>query len=611
MSLDDDIAKDAACAAVSPPPAARSVYDFASDIVLVSGPLAGSKLHPPAERPIDLWLQTVASGKYRWHVLIAPSQRSKTTCGILIPMLHGLIEQRVNVGWVMPSLEKLGQKWAGDIQPTIEAGSFSQYLPAKGPGSRGGKPAAMAVRDPETGVRMSSFYAMALGKGGSETATASNPCARLLIDEADDAENAGQLKLAMKRTASYGAAGGGIVCSTINQRAGRSAHPILELYEETTKTRLAHLCPHCAGYVVLDLEHINMDLAQIACPSCGALWSESDRHSARNSAIYRHGAPDAEVFGVTYTALDYFWEYPSKETGEVERVIPALIREHKAALAAKDRGDPSQWNTYLRKQWCRPETADDAEVPATVDLHQAARCTKSPHQRGEIPKESAVVTIGADTGKRDGWMLGLSMSADMSWHVIDWGHRETPDSKAEPTPDQQRAMLDALRERMARVGRADAIGIDVGYNTDMVCKWARSGGITMMRGDQRASGRKEGVDNSRLPSWAEARKQDDGSVWLFIDGNAVKTEIAKALARAPNTPGAGHLPRGQEAGDWLIRHLTAEAWDTEHHTWVKRPGRPNHLLDCLVYAWALAVIRVNSRATQKPQQRGKIGNFLP
>jgi phage terminase large subunit GpA-like protein len=177
--------------------------------------------------------------------------------------------------------------------------------------------------------------------------------------------------------------------------------------------------------------------------------------------------------------------------------------------------------------------------------------------------------------------------------VVDWGHRETPDSKAEPTLDEQRAMLAALRERMSRVGRADAIGVDVGYNTDMVCKWARSNGIKFLRGDQRPTGKKDENDNKRLPSWAEARKQDDGSTWLFIDGNAVKTEIAKALARDPNTPGAGHLPQGQEAGDWLIRHLTAEVWDTKHRTWVKKPGRPNHLLDCLVYAWALAAIEVN------------------
>jgi hypothetical protein len=585
-------AAEAACQVLAPPPAPASIYDFACRVTFHDGPLSGSRLNPSAERAIDLWLQMLASRKYRWHCLVAPSQRSKTLTGVVVPTLHALIEERVNYGWIMPNLDKLGQKWEGTIKPMIDGGGFAAYMPDKGPASRGGRPAALNFRNPETGRRMATLYAMALGKGGSETSTASNPCARIGIDEADDAANAGQIRLAQKRTASYGAAGGGIITSTVNERQGRDLHPILEIYSEGTRTRLAHLCPHCTTHVVPDLENFIADRAAIACPNCQVVWSEADRHTARNAAAYVHGNPDADEFSVLYTQLDYFWEYPDPRTGKVERLMEALAREHRTALAAKERGDPSQWNTYLRKAWCRPESTEDAEVPATVDLEQAARATKSPHTRGEIPKGSAVVTTGADTGKRDGWMLQLSMSADLSWHILDWGHRETPDSKAEPSPTEQRAMLDALRERVGRIGRCDALGVDVGYNTDMVVKWARSNGIKLMRGDQRPTGKKDDSDNRHLPSWAEARKQDDGSTWIFVDGGAIKTEIAKALAREPNTPGAGHLPVGQEAGDWLIRHITAEVWDGKHQTWVKRPGRANHLLDCLVYAWALAMLEI-------------------
>ena len=599
-------AAEAAVSTLTPPPAAKSVYDFACDIVLSGGgPLDGCKLNPKAERAVDLWLQMLASGKYQWHVLVAPSQRSKTLTGVVVPTLHALIERRVNAGWFMPNLDKLSQKWTGDIQPTIEAGGFGGYLPKSGPASKGGRPAVLRVSHPDTGKRLSTMYAMGLGKGGSETAAASNPCVFVTIDEADDAENAGQIRLAQKRTASYGAAGGGVITSTVNKRVNRDTHPILEVLEDTTKTRMAHLCPHCHEHVVPQLENLVVDRAAIACPGCQVVWSEADRHAARNAAIYRHEHPDAPEFGVLYVAVDYFWEYPDKATGKIQSVMQSLAAEHRSALAAKDRGDPSQWNTYLRKQWCLPESADDAEVPTTVDLEQAARADKSPHIRGEIPKGSAVVTIGADTGKRDGWHLTLSMSPDLSWHIVDWGHRATPDPKAEPTPTEQRAMLDALRERMGRIGRADAMGVDVGYNTDMVVKWARSHGLKLMRGDQRPTGKKDENDNRHLPSWAEARKQDDGTTWLFIDGSAVKTEIAKALAREANTPGAGHLPQGQKAGDWLIRHLTAEAWVSKFGKWEPKPGRDNHLLDCLVYAWALAVIALN-RPRQQPRKYGAI-----
>jgi phage terminase large subunit GpA-like protein len=505
----------------------------------------------------------------------------------------------------MPNLDKLSQKWTGDLQPTIEGSGYGVYLPAKGPASRGGRPAALRINEPEHGHRLSTMFAMALGRGGSESSTSSNPCAFLLIDEADDAEDVGQLNLAEKRTAGYGAMGGGIITSTVNERRGRELHPVLERYQDTTQSRLGHLCPHCQARVTPNLEHFNPNTATITCPSCGVVWSEADRHLARNSAEYVHGRPDAETFGILYVALDYGWEFPDPATGKVERMLVALAREHLSAAAAKERGDPTPWNTYLRKQWCRPESADDAEVPQTIDLEQAARATKSPHRRGEIPKGSAVIATGCDTGKRDGWMLQLSMAQDMSWHVLDWGHRTTPDPKAEPSQEEQRTMLAALRDRIARLGRCDSTGVDVGYNTAMVCKWAKTHGIRLLRGDPRAHGRKEEDANKTLPSWAEARRQDDGSVWLFLDVAIIKTEIAKALARKPGEPGAGHLPLGQEAGDWLIRHITAEVWDSKHATWVKRPGRDNHLLDCLVYAWALAVLSLN-RTARAPRKYGVV-----
>ncbi len=123
----------------------------------------------------------------------------------------------------------------------------------------------------------------------------------------------------------------------------------------------------------------------------------------------------------------------------------------------------------------------------------------------------------------------------------------------------------------------------------------------------RPSGKKDEHRNQPLPSWAEDRKQDDGTHWLFLDGSEIKKEIHKALARKAGESGAGHLPHGQEAGDWLIRHITSEVWNSEEGVWVKKPGRDNHLLDCLVYAWAQAVIQLNLPRA-KPRKYGNIGD---
>lgn len=576
-----------------PPPEPQSIYEFSKRVILHDGPLEGTALNPPAERAVELWLRMLESRKYRWHVIVAPSQRSKTLSGILIPTMHALIEERLNVGWIMPNLDKLNQKWEGTIKPMVEGGGFKGYMPDKGPSSKGGRPAALTWRDPKTGRRLATLYAMALGKGGSETSTASNPCARLLIDEADDAENAGQIKLAMKRTASYGHTGGGIVASTVNERRGRDLHPILELYSEGTQSRLAHLCPHCGIYVVPDLEHFDVARAAITCPNCAVLWSESDRHKARNAGEYKHANPDAAVFSVLYNQLDYFWEYPDRRTGEVELVLPALANEHRGALAAKERGDPSQWDTYLRKSWCRAEATDDSDVVQSVDLVLASRAAAEAHKRGEVPEACKVVAIGSDTGKRDAFALAVAMDEDRRWWVSDWDVSTVENYRGEPTPQDQVDMLDGMREKMRRLPRADSMGIDVGYNTDLVVKWAAQNGFDCVRGDSRPMGKKDEDRNKHLPSWADARRQDDGSVWIFIDGAEVKKELHKSLARSPGAPGAGHLPHGEETSGDLISHITSESYNAKDGKWYKRRGRENHYLDCLVYAWALCVIRLN------------------
>lgn len=578
----------------APEPSAMSIYDFAQTTPMPDGPLVGTKINPRLERAVDLWLQTLASGKYQWHVQVAPSQRAKTTTGIILPFLHGLVQERVNVGYIMPNLEKLAQKWEGSLKPMIEGCGYGAYLPEKGPGSQGGRPAVLRIADPVTRRRIALAYFMALGKGGSETSTSSNPCQKLLIDEADDAENAGQLRLAMKRTASYGAAGGGVVVSTVNIRSDRSNHPILELTEEGTKTRMAHLCPHCGNHSPINLENFDHSRGCIVCPRCDVLWSEADRHSARNNAIYQHGNPDAEIFSVLYVQPDYFWEYPDK-TGRVQLAMQALASEHRSALAAKDR-DPSLWGTYLRKSWCRDDLEGDGEIPVTVDLHVAARAQAEIHRRGVIPQTAAVVTVGGDTGKRDAWALSLGMDRDLRWWIIDWHHSEAETEKVEPSPEDQRAFLEKLSGQVHRLGRANAMGIDVGYNRDLVEDWAVDHSWQPMRGDYREiTGEK--TPGILLPSWVEYRRQKNGRVWLFVDGATVKAEIHKGLARLPGEPGAGHLPQGVEAGDRIIQHLTSEAWDAKRAVWVVKPGRRNHLLDCLVYAYALAVIQL-----RMPQQ---------
>ncbi|MBU6247147.1 MAG: phage terminase large subunit family protein [Xanthomonadaceae bacterium] len=586
---------NASAARWEPAVAPRSMERFARTLRLPDGPQAGDPYDPdtePVQRAfIDVW----DSGRFTWLEQIASRQRGKTLTGMILPLLWSAVEHRRSVGVILPNLDKLNQNYEGKYKPAFDNSGYGPWFPTKGPGSRGGRPAAIALRDPATSRVSARVYFMALGKGASETAVSSVSPGTVLVDEADDAENAGQLANACGRIDGWGPQGRAVIVTTLNQRGDRIGHPALQFYIEGTRSRWGHACRHCGACAPIEFEHINLAEGRVACPACSVLWSEDDRLHAIKGGRFIHGTETPSrpgFFSVICWELDF-----------LRGSLSGLINEYRAALAAKDAGDPSVYTVFVNKRLCREDTQSDGEIPTTIDMALAARAAKAPFARKVVPPGAAVITVGGDTGKREAWALQLAMMPDASWYIADWTVRTTGDHRAEPTPEHQWQMLGNLRERITAMGRAHAMGVDVRYNTDLVQRWAKSAGFHLMVGDNRPSGKKDEVRNAALPSWAEDRTQDDGSHWLFIDTNVVKAEIHKALAREPGSAGSGNIPAGQEAGDWLIRHLTSEAWDTKHRVWVKKPGRDNHLLDCLVYAWALAMIYLH-RLT--PRRRGGV-----
>ncbi len=584
-----------------PPSAPRTMAVFAPTIRLPDGPQTGEPWDPNSEPTQRAWVREWDSGKWSWLLNIASRQRGKTLKGIIAPTLWSVCENRRSVGYIMPNLDKLAQNYEGKIKPGFDGSGYGAWFPNKGPGSRGGRPSAITLRDPASGHVAGRVYFMALGKGSSETSVSSVSPALVVVDEADDAESAGQLANACGRIDAWGTEGRAVIVSTLNQRGDRIGHPCLQFYGEGTRSRWGHTCPVCTIRAPLEFEHINLAEGRVACPSCGVLWTEEQRRQAIVDGDYIHGTEEPtrpRFLSVIEWELDF-----------LRGSLSTVINEYKNACIAKDNGDRSLWTVFINKRLCREDIEGDGEVPNTIDMHLAARAAYDEHTRGTIPKDAAVITIGCDTGKREAWWLSLAMAPDMRWWVVDWSVKTTSDHRAEPSPVEQRTMLDRMHERAVRTGRAVAMGIDVGYNTDLVVPWARAHGYRMVRGDQRPSGKKEEVRQGNLPSWAEDRKQDDGTHWLFIDGAEVKKELHRSFARKVGEAGAGHIPCGQEAGDWLIRHITSEIWNTEHKVWTKKPGRENHLLDCLVYAWALAVINLNrQRVKLPPRKYGNIGN---
>jgi phage terminase large subunit GpA-like protein len=104
-----------------------------------------------------------------------------------------------------------------------------------------------------------------------------------------------------------------------------------------------------------------------------------------------------------------------------------------------------------------------------------------------------------------------------------------------------------------------------------------------------------------------------------VDVDIAKSQLANMLARRDPGPGYVHLPcgtNGEVKGGWdveAVGELTAEyrrQTNLRGYTvsrWYKRSGRPNHRLDCLVYALATLanceLQRVEARNVGKSEQK--------
>jgi phage terminase large subunit GpA-like protein len=90
-----------------------------------------------------------------------------------------------------------------------------------------------------------------------------------------------------------------------------------------------------------------------------------------------------------------------------------------------------------------------------------------------------------------------------------------------------------------------------------------------------------------------------GDLVHYAEADTIKHVIQAALARGQGEPGAGHIPAGQAADDWLIRQLCAEQF--KDGKWVKIK-KDNHLLDLAVYNLALARLSLDTGAGAPPPQ---------
>lgn len=639
-TLDDSEAK-ALARLIRPARLRRSFIAFCRTVKLPDGPKQGEYLRPESEPAQLRFIQAVTSGKYRMFVHCAPSQRGKTLIAVLIAWLYAIVEESLSVGYVMPNLDKLSQNWEGKIKPAIVGSGYGSWLPVKGPGSKGGRPAALLLVDPDT-KRSAVTYFMAGGTGARETSLSSVSPARLLVDEVDDFESAGHVELALKRLESWGNKALAFLASTVNTRANRDSHPILDFCgrADATRSRICHKCPHCGKYQVLSLDQLNLHTGQLSCSHCGVIWSSDDQGKALDDSGIVHGLENLKngvilddertsaIFSLLTTGFDYHMSN-----------LLTIAQTYQVAKEKEALGDYSMMENFSHKVLCVPYTIP-VDHETITDRLLTLRSAKSQWERGVVPDEADRIAVAVDVqGDRCYWMAVASGLNDRRW-IIDWDEwfwtakDEKTGKPIEPTDIDRHLILDRVLaksrdgwpRRNGNVVKASVLGIDIGYNVGgTIGRWVRGkSGVVALRGDSQdrqvietLDGKHTSLKFNRAGSLMEAdhgfyeiRRQDvsvdQPTYWWFVKTQSMREHLAGRLRREFDGEGAFMLPHGLPEKDILIKHLASWAIvrdkDTKLAKWVQI-GKRDDYMDTACYALAL----LTSKPKKSGGSVGKIG----
>lgn len=396
---------------------------------------------------------------------------------------------------------------------------------------------------------------------------------------------------------------------------------IEELFESGDRRRFFVPCPHCGhmDYLRFSLRddeveggHVmrwpkdKPDLAHFVCQQCGCSIEETDKREMLEHGEWR---PEGEFAG---HASFHIWAAYSLSPNATWAQLAAEFLEAKA-------GGPEKLktfvNTTLGETW-----KERGEAPDWERLHER----RETYPIGSVPEGPVVLTCGVDVQKdRLVWeVVGWAPNKE-SWSV-DAGefHGDTSTDAASSTPERPSPWpkLDALLARnfVSADGREFQIamlGIDSGYNTQIVYAWARQYPMSRVIATKGVAGVRAlvGVPTSVDVTVRGRRLRRGYKVWP-IGVDVAKAELYGFLgmSRGTGEPPAGycHFP---EYGEGFFQQITAEHLvrivnkKTRRVTfeWHVQANRENHYLDCRIIARACASVLGIDRMT-KPSSAANV-----
>ena len=492
------------------------------------------------------------------------------------------------------------------IQPTLDdAKKFSRLRIApmiRDSATLRSKVADVKSRDSGNTMLQKSFPGGMLTIVGSNSASglASTPAKYVLGDERDRwAASAGTegdpWALAEARTTTFYNA----KMVDVSTPTDKGTSPIEKSFNEGTRERWCHQCPHCGEYTNIVFDDIKYDAEIIGagrkkdykisnivwcCPQCGCVSTEDEMR--RQPAKWIAENPDAYARGHRSFWLNAF----SSPWQRWEKVVYAF-------MSAKN--DPQRLkvvlNTMFGELW---EDRGDLEDEDTMLARREDYGTNADGTPVELPEGVLVLTCGVDTqGDR------------LEYEIVGWGYyKESWGIKkgiimGDPNDDEPWLRLDEVVSKTYRFkdGRGLKISktfVDSGGNrTQSVYKHCRA-----LEGKRVYAIKGIGGDDkpyTKPPSKVKivVGGRAIGTTWLYSLGvDAGKSAILKgALKVLEPGPKYCHFPRNPDAG-YDVNYFSGLLSEKEvvkiergltKRSWEKLPGHErNEALDCRNYAMA-------------------------
>lgn len=565
------------------PPPELTVSQFSDqEIVLTSGPLAGTKWQTdfaPYQRGI---LDAVHEVGVEFIVVKGSSQWGKTACAVNIVAYH-IGHDPCHILIVEPTVDPMARDFAKNrLEPTIKASPMLAAVVDK-----------KRAKDASNTTLSKTFRGGSLAMAGANSAAslAARPVRLLVLDEVDryppslPGEGA-TLSVAIKRTTTYRSRRRVVMLSSPTLEDA----PIDAYYKRGDQRKYFVPCPGCKHMHPYEWKNViwghkkndedpdgplipDPSSARLYCPECKYPIDDNERVAILKDGEWRATAPGrADHRYISF----HLWEAYSPMSSLTEIVANFL-----AANKAKKAGDPEEMHTWQNTtlgEAIAPDKGDGVE-PHSLLARREPRDV-------EVPMGACYLTAGVDTQDDRLEVLVLGWGPHEECWLVDRLTFNGNTEDAEPW-DELTELLDREFEHASghRLMISAACVDSGGHRTANVYDYARRMAARRVFAIIGREGNRPIVSSPSPRKWGKGKRK----VPLYTIGvDSAKAIWASRLKLTDKGPGYVHLPIEDWCDEEFALQMTSEVlvkkWDkgVPRDVWKKLRAR-NEAWDCAVY----------------------------